>query len=719
VVAACGRVVAAARLAIITEMATALRERVEPPLLPPFAGGSWPQELPAGRFGPRDLERLPVAARGPLAGSLRRLGLTTVGRLLEHLPRSWTAVVPIGSAPVGGRGAFAVRIRRIGLRQVGSVAVVEALVADRSGVATARFFNQPWLVRRYRPGSAILLEGRVVARGAIAVSRHRPLRGRPPALLPSYPAGAGATPAAVAAAVADRLGALRRLGDPLPARLRLSLGLPSKGEALQVVHRPAGAGELALARRRLAFEELFLLQLRFLAARRRLAAARAPALPAAGLARRWLARLPFAPTAEQLAACAQIDRDLLGTVPMRRLLVGEVGSGKTLVAVYALLRAVEAGFQGALLVPTEALARQHLATLERLAAGWGVPFALLCGSTPRREREEVIAGLADGRLAVVVGTHALLGEGVSFANLGLVVYDEQHRFGVRQRQLLLEKAPDGTVPHALHLSATPIPRSLALALHGDLDLSLIRRPPAGRPGVRTFVGLAARLRPFAYRLVRSELAAGRRAFVVCPRVEEGAGRAARREFVRLAEGELAGFAVGLLHGRLDGGQQAELLARFAAGELQALVATTVIEVGIDVPEATVVIVEEAERFGLSQLHQLRGRVGRGRHRGWCFLLAERPQAAGRLKPLARLGDGFALAYLDLKERGRGELVGTRQSGHPRLAVARLPEDRPLLLEARRQAQAVVGADPQLASPRHLPLRQAVEERYGGWEVAAA
>lgn len=694
-------------------MAAVAPKRGERYLLPPFGGGSWNGLPPATRFAPRDLDGLEAVASGRLAKALADLGLGSVGRLLEHLPRGWLPLRPLAGGGVGKRVAVAVSVQRATLRKGRSGPFLEASVADRSGVARARFFKQPWLVHRLRPGTALLIEARVVARGLLAVRSFRFLDGRPPALIPRYPAGGGATPFSLGSAIAANLPLLRYLGDPLPPRLRLGLGLPSKGEALASLHAPRRREQLLLARKRLAFEELFLLQLRFLAARRAAASRSAIPLRQGGLARRWLQTLPFQPTEAQLRACAAVDRDLRRGVPMRRLLAGEVGSGKTVVALYALLRAAEAGFQGALLAPTEPLARQHLGTCRRLLGGTGVQAALLTGALSGAAREKTVEGLRTGTIKIVVGTHALLGEGVEFANLAVVVFDEQHRFGVRQRQALLEKGKGRTVPHALYLSATPIPRTLALATYGDLDLTTIRQPPAGRPGVETVVGLAQRLRPTAYQAVRRELAAGRRAFLICPLVEEGEGRAAEAEFRRLAAGELAGYTVGLLHGRMAPADQAAVLERFAQGSLQALVATTVVEVGIDVPEATVVVVEEAERFGLSQLHQLRGRVGRGRERGWCFLLVERPAALPRLQPLAQLRDGFRLAWLDLKERGRGDLVGTRQAGHPQLEVARLPADRSLLVAARRVAAGLLERDPSLVDPCHRPLREAIAARFGG------
>jgi ATP-dependent DNA helicase RecG len=422
---------------------------------------------------------------------------------------------------------------------------------------------------------------------------------------------------------------------------------------------------------------------------------------------------------------------------MQRLLMGEVGSGKTVVALWAMLRAVEHGRQAALMAPTETLAEQHFATVQRLLGGEQVTGALLTGSTKASRRADTLGKLASGELQLVVGTHALIEPDVRFRSLAVAVVDEQHRFGVRQRAALADKGPDdlrqpigteesgggaATQPHVLHMTATPIPRTLALAEHGDLDVTALRDLPGGRKPIDTHVVAGVRARARTYELLREQLRQGRQAYVVCPLVEEaevddaqgsaseGEMRAATAELERLAKGELKGHRLQLLHGQMRAKDKQQAMAAFAAGEVDVLVATTVIEVGVDVPNATMMLVENAERFGISQLHQLRGRVGRGEHASWCFLMG--PPGAARLCALAAHDDGFRLAEIDLELRSEGELIGTRQSGVGRFRVACLPEDAALLERARSWAKGIVAQDPDLREPEHVLLAQALRDAYG-------
>jgi ATP-dependent DNA helicase RecG len=441
--------------------------------------------------------------------------------------------------------------------------------------------------------------------------------------------------------------------------------------------------------------------------------------------------LPFALTAGQRGAIEEIAEDLASACPMQRLLMGEVGSGKTVVALWAMLRAVEHGRQAALMAPTETLAEQHFATVQRLLGGEQVACALLTGSTRAGRRADTLGKLSSGELQLVVGTHALIEPDVCFRSLAVAVVDEQHRFGVRQRAALDAKGPeasgsDPTSPHVLHMTATPIPRTLALAEHGDLDVTALRELPGGRRPIRTRIVAGERSRARAYELLREQLREGRQAYVVCPLVEEaeadaqgatatattGEGdlRAATAELERLAKGELQGHRLLLLHGQMRPKEKQEAMAAFAAGEVDVLVATTVIEVGVDVPNATVMLVENAERFGISQLHQLRGRVGRGEHASWCLLVG--PPGATRLRALAQHDDGFKLAEIDLELRKEGELIGTRQSGLGQFRVACLPEDAALLERARAWAKAIVAKDPQLQAPEHQLLGEALAAAYG-------
>jgi ATP-dependent DNA helicase RecG len=398
---------------------------------------------------------------------------------------------------------------------------------------------------------------------------------------------------------------------------------------------------------------------------------------------------------------------------MQRLLMGEVGSGKTVVALHAMLRAVEHGMQAALMAPTETLAEQHFATIAALMPGELMQAALLTGSTPAGRRADVLGKLAAGELRLLVGTHALIEEAVEFHSLAVAVVDEQHRFGVRQRTALDRKGPPGAVPHVLHMTATPIPRTLALTAYGDLDVTALRELPRGRQPIETFVASSERERARAYERIREELRAGRQAFVVCPLVEESDAlqvRAATAEYERLARTELRDFRVVLLHGQMRPREKQEAMRAFAGGGADVLVATSVIEVGIDVPNATVMLVEDADRYGISQLHQLRGRVGRGAHPSLCLLFG--PRESRRLQALAEHSDGFRLAEIDLELRGEGELTGVRQSGLAQFRVARLPEDAGLLGEARELAAGLYREDPDLEAPEHALLAGALRAVHG-------
>jgi ATP-dependent DNA helicase RecG len=427
--------------------------------------------------------------------------------------------------------------------------------------------------------------------------------------------------------------------------------------------------------------------------------------------------LPFEPTADQRSAMETIAAELARDKPMQRLLMGEVGSGKTVVALHAMLRAVEHGWQAALMAPTETLAEQHFATLQALMPGEAVPAALLTGSTPAARRRDVLGKLATGALGLIVGTHALIEEAVMFDRLAVAVVDEQHRFGVRQRAALDAKAPAGLAPHVLHMTATPIPRTLALLGYGDLDVTALRALPKGRKPIETFIAAGERERARAYERMREELREGRQAYVVCPLVEESEAlqaRAATAEFERLRDGELRDFRVVLLHGQMRPREKQEAMAAFARGEADVLVATSVIEVGIDVPNATVMLIEDADRYGISQLHQLRGRIGRGEHASLCLLFGSRESP--RLAAVAAHADGFALAEIDLALRGEGELIGTRQSGLPAFRVAQLPDDAEVLERARRVAERLAAADPDLVEPEHALLADALRAAHGDAEL---
>jgi ATP-dependent DNA helicase RecG len=715
---------------------------------------------------PSRLAGPPQAQTKKVGVALEALGIRSLRDLLEHLPRERRDMLRLRELSPGEPATVAVEVRAIrtrSLRRRGVRPLVEATVFDESGQVRAAFFNQPWLVSRYPAGTRLLLHGKLDGGGVLRVWSHAPDGGMHAegggsaaaaggeGAISHYPASEGVSSTQLASLVREARPALAHASDPLPARLRHANRLPDRAAALAVLHFSEHPHERELGRARLAFDELLLGQL-LLRRRRALRGTRRSAFALGepgSLSERWLARgLPFTLTADQQAAIAAIDADLARSSPMQRLLIGEVGSGKTVVALHALLRAVEHGRQGALMAPTETLAEQHLATLRTLLGAEAVPVALLTASTARGERRRLLAALAEGRPGIVVGTHALIEPDVRFGSLALVVVDEQHRFGVRQRTRLNERGEHehgptaARRPHVLHMTATPIPRTLALAAYGDLDLSLLRELPHGRKPVSTSIVAGAAQRRRAYAALREQLEAGRQAYVVCPLVSEpeteadegcepdgvpavATGgdaeaelRAASEELERLAAEELAGFRLALMHGQMRTREKQAAMAAFLAGEVQVLVSTTVIEVGIDVPNATVMLVENAERFGISQLHQLRGRVGRGAHRSECMLMTSPGSARSpRLLALARHSDGFRLAEIDLELRGRGELTGNRQSGALAHRIARLPEDAALLEAARAHAESIMAADPELEGAEHALLRDELAHHFGAEALA--
>ena len=651
--------------------------------------------------------------------ALEALKLRTVGDLLEHLPRERRESRTIADLQPGEQANVVVELRSVTTRTPRSRrlrVITEATVADATGVMKAIFFNQ-WLPKAYAPGTRLALQGKYEGRNSFKVSKHAQTEEVTASEtgVSVYPASEGISSLQIAELVRSHRDALEHVIDPLPGRLRAALAMPDRAAALDAVH--FGAGEPG--RRRLAFDECLLVQLLF--ERRRLRRGRSTA-PVLGGPRettaRWLADvLPFMPTGDQVAAMDEVDADLAQATPMQRLLMGEVGSGKTVVALFAMLRAVEHGMQAALMAPTETLAEQHFATLQALMPGELVPAALLTGSTAARRRTDTLDKLASGELPLVVGTHALIEPVVEFDRLAVVVVDEQHRFGVRQRAALDAKGGEGIAPHVLHMTATPIPRTMRLLGFGDLDHTVIRELPKGRKPIDTHVANTEAMRTRAYERVREELNAGRQAFVVCPLIEESealAARAATAEFERLKATELADFRVVLLHGQMRPASKQRAMAEFAEGAADVLVATTVIEVGIDVPNATVMLVENAERYGLSQLHQLRGRIGRGGHPSVCILFG--PKDSLRLKAMAEHTDGFRLAEIDLDLRKEGELIGTRQSGLGEFSVARMPEDEPLLELAKAVAQEIVASDRELTEPEHALLADALRAAYGAEQL---
>ncbi len=676
-----------------------------------FAGADPPERWPPTRGRPRpeeldrSLDTLPGV--GPSQrGKLAKLGLRTVRDLLEHRPRDYQQAV--GETPISNlfgeeEAVIAGEVRRISIRPTRRrLTVLKAAVRDESGEISAVWFNQPWLADKLQPGTRLRLRGQL-RRNEFHV-RSYDLDGAAATadFAPVYPASEEVTSPRLRTLVESALPHATDFGDSLPAGLRARERLPLRFDALVALHRPRDGGEAERARRRLALDELLLLQVGLARIREGTEEATAPMLGEPGeLAERYREALPFELTKDQEQAIAEIDADLAASKPMQRLLQGDVGSGKTVVALYALLRAVEASKTGALMAPTETLAEQHFLTLEPICTELGVRTALLTGS---------LKGDVEGA-QILVGTHALIQEGVDLSELAVAVVDEQHRFGVEQRGALAA----GRSPHVLHMTATPIPRTLALTVYGDLSVTEIAKPPANRKPIVTSWVTDER-GPEAYRRLRKHLDAGRQAYVVCPLIEQSEtsqARAAEAEAERLRRGELRDYRVGLLHGRLRPSERRQLMAHFKARELDVLVSTTVIEVGVDVPNATIMIVQEADRFGLAQLHQLRGRVGRGAEQSYCLLVSRAKEeltdnARERLQALVDTTDGFELAEKDLELRGEGQLLGTRQAGLSEFRFTRLRADRELLERARELAGELV--------VHEGPLNDEVDRFFAGAEA---
>jgi len=663
-----------------------------------------------------DIEERPVQSLpgvGPkIAERLSALEIETLRDLVEHIPRAyldWDEASSFADLAVGEEATVRCKLARIRVRPTRrrNLKVVEGVVVDSAGVEEkVVWFNQAHLAK-LPPGTELLVHGTRDLNG-FKVARHELGDGgvHTLGLVPEYPATELLPSYRIRSLVEAALPLVRRLPDALPAELRARERLPLRSDAIAAVHRPESPEDAEAARERLGLEELLLLQLGFLRRRQEIEET-SQATPLGGdgeLIARYRKVLPFTLTDDQEAAIAEIRDDLGESRPMQRLLQGDVGSGKTVVALYALLRAVECDHQGALMAPTETLAEQHFLTVEPICAELGVRVSLQTGSV-KHELEGA---------QILVGTHALIQEGVALDDLAVAVIDEQHRFGVEQRRALAE----GRSAHVLHMTATPIPRTLAQTVYGDLDVTEIARPPRGRHPVITSWVSQERSAEAYLRLCR-HLDAGRQAYVVCPLVSESEtieARAAEQEAERLRSAELRGYRVGSLHGRLRPAERRALMDEFKRGELDVLVATTVIEVGVDVPNATIMIVQEADRFGLAQLHQLRGRVGRGAEQSYC-LLVSRPkdelteEAQERLQALVETNDGFALAEVDLALRGEGQLLGTRQSGLSDLKFVRLARDRKLIVRARECAERLAGEDGAALAPL-LEEAQRVEDHRG-------
>ena len=718
-----------------------LRHRLEPsaPMAPPrLKVQASPQQRASS---PLQLDSPITQIRGvgpKFAARLASIGLLLVRDLLRYYPRDhvdYSAMRRIEALVSGETATIVATIRRcngfVSPRNT-NLAIIELQLQDPTGrlkvsrfLAGKRFSSPAYLKgqqRLYPVGATVAVSG-LVKDGLYGITFQDPLIevldspsspvkspsiGR---LLPVYPLTEGVGADRFRSLIDQVLPLAASWPDPLPAAMPRQFQLPALSDALQALHAPKDRESLDRGRRRLVFDEFLLLQLGLLRRRQALRSRTGPDLDlqssANGLVGEFMDLLPFRFTAAQQRVFQEIEADLARSEPMARLVQGDVGSGKTVVAIAALLSTIASGWQGALMAPTEVLAEQHYRNLCQWLPQLHVSVALLTGSTPRPRRRELLDDLANGSLKVLVGTHALLEDPVVFNRLGLVVVDEQHRFGVHQRDRLLNK---GLQPHLLTMTATPIPRTLALSMHGDLDVSQIDELPPGRTPIRTRMLTAAK-REKAYELIREEVQLGQRAYVVLTLVDESEKlelRSAVEVHAELASEVFPDLAVGLLHGRLSSAEKQAVLTDFAAGTTQVLVSTTVVEVGVDVPEASVMVIDHAERFGLAQLHQLRGRVGRGAAASHCLLIngSSNPLARQRLDVLVRSTDGFEIAEMDLRLRGPGQVLGTRQSGLPDLALASLADDGAVLEDARTAAQELLKTDPELE--QHPLLRETLD-----------
>ncbi len=703
---------------------------------PPRNGASGPAK-PRGRSpaSARPTSDATPAAGAPLttipgigpksAKTLEKLGLSTLGDLLWYIPRryiDYSQLKTINRLWYGEEITVLATVEEIQVRPTrgGQMKLVEAVVGDGTGSLRVTWFNQPWIANQLKPGQAVAFSGRVdqyLGKLTLNAPEWEPLDRQQlhtSRIVPVYALTAGVTARwlrRVMDSVVRRLAP--RLPDPLPEPMRLEQGLLGLGQAVLQIHFPDGWDQLKAAQERLGFDEMLLVQLGVMRQKREWSQLQTKPL---AVDEAWIDRfrqgLPYTLTASQDKALADVRADLAGGRPMNRLLQGDVGSGKTVIAAAAAGIAAAAGAQSAVLAPTGILADQHFRTLTGLLeAGGGIrptEVRLLLGSTPEAEKAEIRTGLEQGDVRIVVGTHALLEEPVRFRQLGLAVIDEQHRFGVEQRAALRAK---GDNPHLLVMTATPIPRSLALTVFGDLDLTVLDEMPPGRRPVETRVLLPVE-RSRGHRFVEAQLEAGRQAYFIYPLVEESdkvAARAAVEEQERLQAEVFPAFRVGLLHGRMSTEEKDRVMDAFRQGEVNLLASTSVVEVGVDVANATVMFIEGANRFGLAQLHQFRGRVGRGEHQSYCLLLPDSDDTAEneRLKAMESTNDGFRLAELDLEQRGPGDFLGTRQAGLGDLRMARLTDVR-LIERARREAARLLEQDPDLAQAQHQDLRRSLE-----------
>ena len=669
------------------------------------------------------------------AKKLEKLGLSTAADLLAWYPRDYEdrrKVYAVAEAPLEERvcvAAMAAEHPRLSRIRKG-LELVQVKVVDHTGALHLTFFNQSYIERAIRAGEEYIFYGAVEGQGRRRTmvnpiferADRQSFTGR---IMPVYRLTAGISNHLLASLTRQALPCAEGLPETLPQRVRQEHQLAAAEFSLKNIHFPQDEESLELARRRLAFEELFYLAvgLSFLKDRRGQEGAGAPVPPRPK--EDFLKLLPFTPTQAQSRVMDEAAADMASGRPMNRLVQGDVGSGKTAVAAYAGWLCAGSGFQAALMAPTEVLAEQHYRSLSALLAPAGVRVGLLTGSMTPAGKKKIRSALEFGEIDFVVGTHALISEGVAFRRLALIVADEQHRFGVAQRAALAAKSGEGTAPHVLVMSATPIPRTLALIIYGDLDVSVIDQLPPGRTPIATYV-VREDKRQRMYGFVRKQVEEGRQAYIICPAVEENPDaalpgeerpalnlKAVKTYAEKLQKEVFPDLRLGILHGKMKPREKEAAMSAFSSGETQVLVATTVVEVGVDVPNASLIIIENADRFGLSQLHQLRGRVGRGQHPSHCVLITgtRSREAMERLHTLASTTDGFKISEEDLKARGPGDFFGNRQHGLPQMKLADLAGDMRLLSEAQEAARSLLERDPKLTDPENRPVWERVRQLF--------
>lgn len=661
---------------------------------------------------------------------LNNLGILTINDLLHYYPRRYldrSKIVPISQARLGEEITIIGRvIKVVKQRTARGIKILKVAIYDGSSYLWGIWFNQEFHADRLKEGIEVAFSGKIYFRyrefqiqnpaydilGLGNESREETVHtGR---IIPLHPASQSISPNMLRRIMKKTVSKYSNLPDPLPASIRLKYHYLPLSLALSQIHFPENEEMIESARERLVFDELFSLQLGLAIRKKRIARDRKGLAHQIGglLPQKFIKNLPFELTQAQKRAIREIEKDMAIPTPMNRLLQGEVGSGKTIVALKALLTTIDNGYQGAFMVPTEVLAEQHFMTIKQFLKGIPIKYELLLGAMTTKEKQEITQKIKDGKIDLVIGTHTLIQEGVDFKNLGLAVIDEQHRFGVRQRVVIKEK---GLHPDILIMTATPIPRTLSLTLYGDLDISVIDELPQGRKKIKTSLfNKNESERP--YNLVRNEIKKGRQAYIVCPLIEESDKmelKSVTEEVERLKTKVFPDFKLNFLHGQMKREEKENIMNKFRDKEIDILVSTTVIEVGIDISNATVMLIEDAERFGLSQLHQLRGRIGRGEYESYCILLADftTEEARERLKAIKSCDNGFELAEADLRIRGQGELFGTRQSGLTDLKITRLSRDIETLNRSRKEAFTLIDKDPNLEDPQYYFLLDEVKRRF--------